>query len=356
MLVRVKGVHTVRKRLANGTVATYRYAWRGGPRLLAKPDTAAFAGELTRRLAERKIPVGRTFLTLIAEYKASTAFTTKRDTTRKTYLRYLKLIEDEFGTVPIAALNDNRMRGEFKDWRDKMADTPRAADLAWTLLARVLSVAKDRGKIDVNVCERGGRLYTSDRTDAVWTDGMIATVRGDFPAHLRSAFTLALYTGQRQGDLLRLPWSAMKDGRIRLRQSKTGRRVSIPIANTLAAEIALIPKRGPIMLTSSDHRPWTSDGFSASWRKACKFARIEGVTFHDIRGTAVTKLAESGCTVPEIATITGHSVSDVDSILDSHYLSRSDALADNAIKRLERKERRTKTVNRGVNRSSAAEA
>jgi hypothetical protein len=33
---------------------------------------------------------------------------------------------------------------------------------------------------------------------------------------------LALWTGQRQGDLLRLPWSAYDGEHVRLRQSKTG--------------------------------------------------------------------------------------------------------------------------------------
>jgi hypothetical protein len=30
-------------------------------------------------------------------------------------------------------------------------------------------VAKDRGKISVNVCERGGRLYEADRAEKIWT-------------------------------------------------------------------------------------------------------------------------------------------------------------------------------------------
>lgn len=354
MFVRLEGVHTVRKRLADGSTAVYAYAWRGGPRLYENPGTPAFAAEWTARVAERKRPAPGTLFTLIAEYKASAKFTGKAEVTRATYLRYLKLIEDKFGTMPIAVLSDIRVRGDFQDWRDGMAKTPRAADLAWTMLARVLSVAKDRGRISINVCERGGRLYQADRNDAIWTGDMIATVREDFPAHLRWPFVLALYTGQRQGDLLRLPWSGYRDGRIRLRQSKNGRRVSIPVAGVLRDELALIPKRGPIMLTNTDHRPWTSDGFGASWRKACKAAGIEGVTFHDIRGSAVTKLAEASCTVPEIATITGHSISDVDAILDAHYLSRSDALADSAIRKLERKERRTNAVNRRVNRSAAS--
>lgn len=344
MRVHLKGVHEVRKRLADGSTAVYRYAWRGGPRLLAEPGTPAFVAEYTAAYADRKRPKERTLFALIAEYKLSSEFLTKRDRTRKDYLRYLKLIENEFGAVPLAALSDQRMRGEFKAWRDKMAGTPRAADLGWAILARVLSVAKDRGRIDVNVCERGGKLYRADRTDAIWTPEMIAVVRAEFPDHLRWVFTLALYTGQRQGDLLRLPWSGYEDGRIRLRQSKTGRRVSIPVTAALEAELATIPKRSTVILTSTDRRPWTADGFRASWGRACDAAGISGVTFHDIRGTAVTKLFEAGCSVGEIATITGHALGNVEAILDAHYMSRTDALADSAIRKLEEKEGRTAPV------------
>jgi integrase len=63
---------------------------------------------------------------------------------------------------------------------------------------------------------------------------------------------------------------------------------------------------------------------------------VTDLTFHDLRGTAVTRLAKAGCTVPEIATITGHSLRDVGAILDSHYLSRDSALGESAIRKLER--------------------
>jgi hypothetical protein len=42
----------------------------------------------------------------------------------------------------------------------------------------------------------------------------------------------------------------------------------------------------------------------------------------------VLRLALAGCTVPEIATITGHSIRDVQSILDSNYFHRDVALAE----------------------------
>ncbi len=59
------------------------------------------------------------------------------------------------------------------------------------------------------------------------------------------------------------------------------------------------------------------------------------MTFNDLHGTAVTQLALVGCSEAKIATITGHSLRDVRSILDAHYLHRDRALAESAIRKLE---------------------
>ncbi len=98
---------------------------------------------------------------------------------------------------------------------------------------------------------------------------------------------------------------------------------------------ATVQKHGPLILTNSRHRPWTSLGFQSVWTAEVKKAGIAGLTFHDLRGTAVTRLALVGCTVAEIATITGHSLRDVHTILDSNYLHRDVALGDSAIRKLE---------------------
>ena len=60
------------------------------------------------------------------------------------------------------------------------------------------------------------------------------------------------------------------------------------------------------------------------------------MTFHDLRGTAVTRLAIVECSEPQIAAITWHSLRDVRSILDAHYLHRDPALAESAIRKLEK--------------------
>jgi integrase len=249
-----------------------------------------------------------------------------------------KKIAPTFGDLPIAALSESKKqcRGEFKDWRDRLAlKSRRQADYAWVVLARILAVALDRGWVDANPCERGGRLYDGNRRDKIWSLDDELAFLDKAPPHLHLPLRLALWTGQREGDLLRLPWSAYDGNKITLRQSKTGTRVSIPVGSPLKTALEVTPRLSPIILLSTDNKPWTEDGFRSSWRKASKKAGIVGVTFNDLRGTAVTRLAIAGCTEAQIAAITGHTLKDVRSILDAHYLHRDPALAEAAIRKLE---------------------
>lgn len=59
------------------------------------------------------------------------------------------------------------------------------------------------------------------------------------------------------------------------------------------------------------------------------------MTFHDLRGTAVTRLSLAACTEAEIATITGHALRGVRSILDAHDRNRDPRLGENGIRKLE---------------------
>ena len=65
-------------------------------------------------------------------------------------------------------------------------------------------------------------------------------------------------------------------------------------------------------------------------------AGIRGLTFHDLRGTAVVTLARAGCNEVEIYSITGHKPGNVRAILTTHYLPRDAQVAGNAITKLNR--------------------
>lgn len=333
MRVRLKGLYWTKSKAGK----FYYYAWKGGPRIHAEHGTPAFFEEFRAAHSKQNANLG-TLREIITMFEGSAEFRKLAPRTRDDYAKHLRKIEAKWGGMPLAGFSAKKLRGPLKAWRDELArQSMRQADYTWSVLARLFSVAVERGLVDENPCARGGRLYRADRTEAVWTDDDEAAFLKSAPAHLHLPILLALWTGQRQGDLLALTWFNYDGERIRLRQGKTGRRVSIPVGAPLKAALDAAKRdEGPILRTA-EGRAWTPDGFRVSWRKAVARAGIVGLTFHDLRGTAVTRLALVGCTVPEIASLTGHSERDVHDILDAHYLARDPRLADSAIKKLEGK-------------------
>lgn len=354
--VMLKGLHKVRRKLAGGGHRVHYYAWRGGPRIDADPGTPEFLAEWQRLTAERDSPrrYAGTLQQIINDYQRAPAFTDLRPITRTGYVQRIRKIEAEFGDMPLRAVEDPRARGEFLDWRDRLAAKGRReADYCLAVLARILSWAVDRRVLRVNQVEKPGRLYSGSRAAVVWTDGQIDALLASAPVQVRLPFLVALWTGQRQGDVLRLTWTAYDGQAIRLRQGKTGRHLRIPVAAELRAVLDATRRRAVTICATSRGRPWTPDGFRASFDTARRAAQVDGVTFHDLRGTAVARLAAAGCTVPEIATITGHSLKDVETILDRHYFSRDAALGESAIAKLEAHRAGTQAVNGAVNGSTA---
>ena len=338
MRVRLKGINSKRKRLADGTWRTYHYAWKGGPPLRGKPGSPEFVASYNEAVAQKKAPPTGVLLALLFQFQDSAEFKYSiSQRTRRDYIKQIKRIERAFGDFPIKALDDPRARSDFLEWRDKLAETSlRQADYAYGMLARVLSWALNRRLITTNPCALGGKLYRGTRVDKIWNDEHVASFLSIAPSYLCLAMLLAINTGQRQGDLLRLPWSAYDGECLKLRQGKTGAHVTIPVAAALKAALDAAPRRSPIMLTSSEGKPWSESGFQGAWGKATLRAGIRGLTFHDLRGTAVVTLARAGCNEVEIYSITGHKPGDVRAILTAHYLPRDAAVAGNAIAKLDK--------------------
>jgi integrase len=306
-------------------------AWRPASR--GRAGYARISSELHGRtcVASR---AGR-FHSVIVGYKASQDFAGLKSRTKADYLQHIARIEQTFGDLPLAALEDARVTRDFLEWRDSMAHSPRQADYAWMVLMRLLSWARARGLTLYRPPERVERLYHADRSEKIWTEQNIAAFMAVASDPLQRALVLALETGQRQGDLLVLPWSSYDGTWIRLRQGKTGRKVNIPVTRRLRAVFENTPRTSTVILTNKRGIAWQPNRFRKAWGDATRKAGITDRTFHDLRGTAVTRLAEAECSAAEIAAITGHSMRDVGAILD-RYLARTDKIALAAIAKLER--------------------
>jgi integrase len=291
--------------------------------------------------------------------------------TKAEYRRMLTKAEAEFGDLPIAALDDPRVRREFMNWREKVARSSgeREADNRLSAVSAMLTWAIERGHINANHVRGFKRLYHADRSEIIWLPEHVAAFMRVAPIELQRALILALHSGQRQGDLLRLPWSAYSGSTITLRQGKArrgrspGPPVIVPCTIALRRMLDGMERTSLLILTTRTGQSFKKRYFARLWDEAMTKANLQSVTlpgsdqpvtlhFHDLRGTTVTLLSEAGCTPQQIAPITGHSLKNVHRILE-RYLARTSGLAEQAIFNWENSER-TKFANQLQTSTSAA--
>lgn len=347
VMAKLKGVNTVRKRLSDGSIRTYYYFRATGEQLPGKPGEPEFVAAYAKAASATVTHHHGTLNALIHAWSLSPRWTDPAppagtgyaESTRREYRRMLLTIEKRFGSLPIEALEDPRVRQDFLKWRTKVAaeSGSREADNRLSVLSALLTWAKDgAGEITANHLAGFERLHRSDRSQMIWLPEHIDAFMKVAPIEMQRAMILALHTGQRQGDLLRLTWNNYDGGSITLRQGKSGfkTKVEIPCTPALRTMLDGIERNGAMILATKTGQPWKARYFKRQWEVACAAAGIEELHFHDTRGTAVTMLAEAGCTTPEIAAITGHKLKSVTDILDK-YLSRTRHLAEAAITRFQ---------------------
>ncbi|NGO54001.1 tyrosine-type recombinase/integrase [Allomesorhizobium camelthorni] len=334
------GLHRVK---ANGRI--YWYAWRGGPRLVGEPGSIAFLASYNEAIANRQAPDTGRFRSLVTLYKASPDYKKLADSTRRNWGSWLDRIADHFGELRIAQFDrPEKIRPIIRQWRAKYAETARTADYGMQVLSRVLSYAVDPlGKITSNPCEGIKHLYSSDRSEIIWTDDDIARLKKSCSTEVSYVVDLAAHTGLRVGDLLRLSWSHVGEDAIVLTTGKSRhqREAIIPLYDELRAVLELIPRRSPVVLTNTKKRPWTVNGLSSSFSDIKKLAWPKGLDlhFHDLRGTAATKFYLAKLTTREIAEIMAWEEDTVERII-RRYVGRGAAIKER-IRRLNEARQRT---------------
>lgn len=340
---------TATKKLADGSAAYYAYAWKGGPliakgtgadkdaaradleRLLSQPDAMAKLAAAKEAQVIRPAPSVNYIDGLISAFLKSREFAKIKPRTQREYKGYLEAFRAEFGDWRTSLFEDPRIAQDMADFRDSAAGD-RSGDLRMSVVSRLFSWARGRGITNARPTDTIERIHLADRSDVIWDDASLEKLLAVASPDLSRAIHLAVLTGLRLGDLITLPWSAASDIAIQVRTSKCGKRVVIPITDDLRTLLASIPKRSPVILTSSTGNAWTADGLKTAFQRARIKAGISGLRWHDFRGTAVTRLAKTRLTIRDIARIMGWSESRVEAIFE-RYVS-VDALALDMLKRM----------------------
>lgn len=326
-----KGTWFATKTLSDGRRVRYGYYGRGpGSESLGLEGSAEFFA----RLAEvvRREPVEGTVNHLIWAYKQK-ALPALGERTQADYRKRLDLIATRFGTLSLRAMGSDAIGPHIAAWRDSMAGSPRQADYAVQVLSALLSwgASAAQRKVSKNQALGLDRLYRADRREKVWTQEHIDAFLGIASEPLRRALVLALETGQRQGDLLRLTWNSIRIQHVELRQRKTGVDVAVAISPALKTCLEAAPRGSAVtVLTTGQGLPWDpkGNGFRSAWQDACRAAGVKGVTFHDLRGTFASRRLAEGWTAEEVAYCTGHSLRDLGSL--DKYVDRKSVAAARA--------------------------
>ena len=118
---------------------------------------------------------------------------------------------------------------------------------------------------------------------------------------------LGLFTAQRRGDVMRIGRQHFRDGVLTMRQQKTGALLSIPVHAELQAIIDATPIGHLTLLTTGTGKSYNANDFTEQFRRWCDAAALPPhCVFHGLRKAACRRLAEAGCSVHEIAAISGH--------------------------------------------------
>src|SRR6516162_4569840 len=101
MRVRLKGINSISKKLADGTRRTYWYAWKCGPALRGEPGTPEFVHSYNEAIARKVVPPRGTLLSVLQAFQLSEDFTGLADSSRRAYVAHIARIEREFHDFPL---------------------------------------------------------------------------------------------------------------------------------------------------------------------------------------------------------------------------------------------------------------
>jgi integrase len=246
-----------------------------------------------------------TIAATVAMYLSSGEFANLAEETKRTRRNILERLREAHGDKRIAAIERKHVQALV----DAKAATPSAARNLLAVLRLLMKFAMSAGicRDDPTVGVHHARIKTAGYK--TWTEAEIDTYQAHHPigTTARLALALLLGTGQRRSDVVRMGRQHVISGSITIRQSKTGKRLVIPIIDELRAAIEALPTDHLTFLTTSRGKPFTPAGFTNYFRDRCREAGLPvGLSAHGLRKAMCRRLAEAGCSANEIAAISGH--------------------------------------------------
>jgi integrase len=255
----------------------------------------------------------------IEKFLASPLYNERAETTKRNYRRVFDQLRQGWGTGLLRDLQPRHVR-TIRNEVAKASTT--AADIAMSLISALWEFATEQLGIELDADPTHGikRVHKVAHEHEPWPQELIDRFLREARPSLRWAVKLALYTGQRRSDLVKMKWSQFDGEFIEVRQQKTGALLSIPCHKVLRAELGNMPRVADTILVGERGAPLTGDSLSVMVRRQLREMGVDGYAIHGLRKNAAVALADAGSDAFEIAAITGHRTT----AMVAHYAKRHD--------------------------------
>ena len=297
----------VRKKTAKGKTYFYWTRVAKGASWVALPNPYEDADKFMRKLAELQRTEARikeasrtgTFGALVKEYRASRDFGKKAENTKKAYNIYIDRLLRAYQDAPLAEMDSFDIQRRVMDANQ---DTPGAANMMLAILKALYKFAAKRHR-NLEDWTAGIEPYEKGEERKAWPDDVLEKALNSDDELFRRAVTLALYTGQRPGDVCAMTWNAIEGDYIRVLQEKTRTPLLIKMHDDLRKALSTAPRADSHLhiLSNSRGLPLTAPTF----RDWCSDA-TGGYSPHGLRKNATNALFQAGCSTAEVASVTGH--------------------------------------------------
>jgi integrase len=226
---------------------------------------------------------------VIAKRYVREVYPTKAVRTRADNDKELVHLLRVFGHMPIDSILPMHIR-EYMDIRGQAAKV--RANREKALFSHIFNKAREWGYTALqNPCQGVKGFKETGRTRYV-TDAEFARVKAQAHFTVIDAMDLALLTGQRPADVLKVQLADIRDGALWIKQNKTGARLGIEITGELASVIARIKERprkaiSAYLIQDENGQPLTYFALRSRFDKARELAGVS-FQFRDIRAKAAT--------------------------------------------------------------------
>lgn len=221
----------------------------------------------------------------------------------------LDIWKDYFGNAPLLEITQQKIERYLSESSESRGWNTASRNRYLIMLKAVFSKAVEWGMLTSSPAKPIEFLRGQEARTRFLTTEEVERLLDGASKRFRPLLILALHTGMRKSEIFRLRWSDIdfQTGLITVQKSKSGKRRSIPMDDTLIETLRALPSRfaqGVVFPSKTTGEELTD--VSNIFPLLCEKVGLEGVRFHDLRHTFASHMVMSGVDLRTVQELLGH--------------------------------------------------